>query len=413
MRQGRRPRRRSARPRGGRCAAGARRAHDRRCRWARTSCRRSSTSAAARRCGGSSTSSASASALNAMTTQHPPAPPRRRGSASTSPTAAASTRTSSSSPRACGRATSSARASGLEIGERGGDRRRRHLPDQRPRHLAVGEVACIEGAVHRARRPRATRWPRSPPTGCSAATATFPGSDTATKLKLSGVDVASFGDAFAADARRARGRLRRPGGAASTRSSCCPTTRSTLLGGILVGDASRLRDRCARCVGGALRRRPGRVPAARGRRRRARPASCPTTRSSARATASRPGRSAARCTEDGCTDVARGQGVHQGRHRLRLVPAAGQEARRHRAREAGRRASAPRCASTSPCPARSCSTPSACRGCSTFSAGHRAVRHRPRLRHLQAGARAHPVDARPRRTCSTASTRRCRTPTTT
>ena len=46
-------------------------------------------------------------------------------------------------------------------------------------------------------RARATRWPESSPTACSAATATFTGADLSTKLKLLGVDVASFGDAFA------------------------------------------------------------------------------------------------------------------------------------------------------------------------------------------------------------------------
>ena len=42
-------------------------------------------------------------------------------------------------------------------------------------------------------------------------TADFPGVDPATKLKLSGVDVASFGDAQRQDRRVPRGRLCRPG----------------------------------------------------------------------------------------------------------------------------------------------------------------------------------------------------------
>ena len=58
---------------------------------------------------------------------------------------------------------------------------------------------------------RRTRWPRSSPTASWAARRTFPGIDDATKLKLSGVDVASFGDALARQRGCARGRLRRPG----------------------------------------------------------------------------------------------------------------------------------------------------------------------------------------------------------
>ena len=67
--------------------------------------------------------------------------------------------------------------------------------------------------------------------------AAFPGIDDATKLKLSGVEVASFGDAFAHRRRPSRWSTPTPP-AASTRRSSSPDDAKTLLGGIFVGDAS-------------------------------------------------------------------------------------------------------------------------------------------------------------------------------
>ena len=95
--------------------------------------------------------------------------------------------------------------------------------------------------------------------------ASFPGYDLSTKLKLSGVDVASFGDAFADDPGRARRRLRRPGGRRLQEARALGRRE----------DAARRHPR-RRCLGLRLaasarrrraRRRPGGVPHARGRRR--------------------------------------------------------------------------------------------------------------------------------------------------
>ncbi|MDX6282048.1 MAG: nitrite reductase large subunit, partial [Kribbellaceae bacterium] len=89
------------------------------------------------------------------------------------------------------------RAAGLEIGERGGvvvDEGCRTSVDG---VWAIGEVACIESRV----------WGLIAPGYAMAeivadrllgGSATFPGADTSTKLKLLGVDVASFGHAFGA-----------------------------------------------------------------------------------------------------------------------------------------------------------------------------------------------------------------------
>ena len=90
-----------------------------------------------------------------------------------------------------------ARDAGLEVGERGGvvvdDACRTADPDI----YAIGEVACIQGRV----------WGLVGPGYSMAEVAvdqilgragTFTGGDLSTKLKLLGVDVASFGDAFGA-----------------------------------------------------------------------------------------------------------------------------------------------------------------------------------------------------------------------
>ena len=146
--------------------------------------------------------------------------------------------------------------------------------------------------------PPATRWPRSSPTGCSAAQATFPGADTSTKLKLLGVDVASFGDAFGATDGALEVVYADPVAGVYKKLVLSDDAR-TLLGGILVGDASAyaaLRP----MVGRELGARPGRVPVAGGRRRRS-SSSCRTTRRSARATTCPPGRSAAPSRDEGCT----------------------------------------------------------------------------------------------------------------
>ncbi len=104
-----------------------------------------------------------------------------------------------------------ARDAGLAVHERGGiiaDEACRTSDDS---IYAVGEVAFIADRV----------WGLVGP-GYSMAEvvvdrllggeATFEGADLSTKLKLLGVDVASFGDAFAAIVRQPRGRLRRPVG---------------------------------------------------------------------------------------------------------------------------------------------------------------------------------------------------------
>jgi nitrite reductase (NADH) large subunit len=129
-----------------------------------------------------------------------------------------------------------ARSAGLAVGERGGVVVDRGCRTADERIWAVGEVACLEGRTFGLVAPGyamaevvADRLLRG--------AATFPGADMSTKLKLLGVDVASFGDALATT----------PGAlelvyadpvAGVYKKLVVTDDASRLLGGILVGDAS-------------------------------------------------------------------------------------------------------------------------------------------------------------------------------
>ncbi|MGB3168933.1 MAG: nitrite reductase large subunit NirB [Rhodococcus sp. (in: high G+C Gram-positive bacteria)] len=129
-----------------------------------------------------------------------------------------------------------ARDCGLEVGERGGIMVDTGCRTADSAVYAIGECAAVEGRCYGLVAP-----------GYSTAevvadrllggAAEFPGADMSTKLKLMGVDVASFGDAMAAT----------PGALEVVFSDAPKGTYSklvvsddakTLLGGILVGDAS-------------------------------------------------------------------------------------------------------------------------------------------------------------------------------
>jgi nitrite reductase (NADH) large subunit len=129
-----------------------------------------------------------------------------------------------------------ARDAGLAVGARGGVAVDAACRTADPAIWAVGDCACLDGSVHALVAP-----------GYAMAdvvadrllgdTATFPGADSGTRLKLLGVDVASFGDAHGTG----------PGALAITChdavSGCYKKVvvsddGRTLLGGVLVGDAS-------------------------------------------------------------------------------------------------------------------------------------------------------------------------------
>ncbi|WP_370891987.1 nitrite reductase large subunit NirB [Janibacter sp. GXQ6167] len=129
-----------------------------------------------------------------------------------------------------------ARSCELAVGERGGivvDERCRTAD---PFIFAIGEVACVQGRV----------WGIVAPGYAMAevvadrllgGTAVFPGADTATKLKLLGVDVASFGDAFATEPGSLEVTVSDPVAGVYKKLVMSDDAR-TLRGGMLVGDAS-------------------------------------------------------------------------------------------------------------------------------------------------------------------------------
>ncbi|MBO0805836.1 MAG: nitrite reductase large subunit [Nocardiopsaceae bacterium] len=131
-----------------------------------------------------------------------------------------------------------ARDCGLEAGPRGGvvvDEACRSASD--PRIHAIGEVACLGGRVFGLVAP-GYAMAETVADRLLGGHATVPDADLSTKLKLLGIDVASFGDAKATaegalevvvndPVRKAYGKL------------VVSDDAKTLLGGILVGDASQ------------------------------------------------------------------------------------------------------------------------------------------------------------------------------
>jgi nitrite reductase (NADH) large subunit len=129
-----------------------------------------------------------------------------------------------------------ARDAGLPIGERGGVVVDETCLTADPRISAIGEVACIQGACIGLVGPGYT-MAEITVDRLLGGRATFPGADTAAKLKLLGVDVASFGDAFATTPGALELVYSDPVAGVYKKLVLTDDAR-TLLGGILVGDAS-------------------------------------------------------------------------------------------------------------------------------------------------------------------------------
>jgi len=129
-----------------------------------------------------------------------------------------------------------ARQSGLEIADRGGVLTDLGCVTTDPNVFAIGEVAAIEGRCYGLVAPGNVTAEVVADRLLGGA-AEFPGADLSTKLKLLGVDVASFGDAHAET----------PGALEVVLNDAAKGTyaklvvsddASTLLGGVLVGDAT-------------------------------------------------------------------------------------------------------------------------------------------------------------------------------
>jgi nitrite reductase (NADH) large subunit len=130
-----------------------------------------------------------------------------------------------------------ARDSGLAVSERGGvvvdDGCRTSDPDI----YAIGECACIGGRVYGLVAP-GYAMAEVLADRLTGGTASFTAADTSTKLKLMGVDVASFGDALASSDGALEVTLSNPV-ARSYAKLVVSDDAKTLLGGILVGNASK------------------------------------------------------------------------------------------------------------------------------------------------------------------------------
>lgn len=128
------------------------------------------------------------------------------------------------------------RAAGLDMGPHGGVAIDAGCATSDPAILAIGEVAAFEGRTLGLVAP-GYAMAEVAADRLLGGDALFPGFDDATKLKLSGVDVASFGDAFAATAGALDVVYADPVSGVYKKLVLSDDAR-TLLGGILVGDAS-------------------------------------------------------------------------------------------------------------------------------------------------------------------------------
>ena len=125
---------------------------------------------------------------------------------------------------------------GFELGPRGGVVISDSCATAVPGVWAIGEVANFGGMCLGLVAP-ANTMAEIVADRLHGGNATFPGFDTATKLKLSGVDVASFGDAFARTEDSLEVVYADPARGVYQKIVTSPDAK-TLLGGIFVGDAS-------------------------------------------------------------------------------------------------------------------------------------------------------------------------------
>jgi nitrite reductase (NADH) large subunit len=143
-----------------------------------------------------------------------------------------------------------ARQIGLDVGERGGVVADEGCLTSDDSIYAIGEVAHVAGRVWGLVGPGYT-MAEVVADRLLGGTASFEGADLSTKLKLLGVDVASFGDAFAATSGSLEVVYADPT-AGVYKKLVMSDDAQTLLGGMLVGDASaytNLRPMVGRTLG--------------------------------------------------------------------------------------------------------------------------------------------------------------------
>ncbi|HKS44233.1 MAG TPA: nitrite reductase large subunit NirB [Amycolatopsis sp.] len=128
-----------------------------------------------------------------------------------------------------------AREAGLDVGQRGGILVDLSCRTSDPDIYAVGECAAVEGRCYGLVAPGYT-MAEIVAAQLLGKKGTFPGADMSTKLKLMGVDVASFGDAHAATEGALEVVL--ADAVSGYYKKLVVSPGGTLLGGVLVGDAS-------------------------------------------------------------------------------------------------------------------------------------------------------------------------------
>ena len=130
-----------------------------------------------------------------------------------------------------------ARACGIDVGERGGVVVDDHLQTSDPHVYAIGEVALHGGMVYGLVAPGYEMAETLAARLTGDRTRAFTGADLSTKLKLMGVDVASFGR-YAADEATAKPLTYDDPFGGVYKKLLFSLDGKKLLGGILVGDAS-------------------------------------------------------------------------------------------------------------------------------------------------------------------------------
>jgi nitrite reductase (NADH) large subunit len=129
-----------------------------------------------------------------------------------------------------------ARACGLLVGQRGGVVVDDHLRTSDPDIYAIGEVAVYGGMIYGLSAP-GYEMAEIAAANLAGQSRLFKGADMSTKLKLMGVDVASFGNCFA-DENTAKAIAYEDSFKGVYKKLLFSLDGSRLLGGILVGDAS-------------------------------------------------------------------------------------------------------------------------------------------------------------------------------
>ena len=130
-----------------------------------------------------------------------------------------------------------ARGCGLTVGQRGGVVVDDHLRTSDHDIYAIGEVALYGGMIYGLVAPGYEMAEIAAANLMGEARA-FKGADMSTKLKLMGVDVASFGDCFADDKKSKSITYEDPFKGSVSKKLVFDLEGTRLLGGILVGDAS-------------------------------------------------------------------------------------------------------------------------------------------------------------------------------